>query len=168
MVAAPASVDFKALDSCHRQIHEHLGRLTVLVDYLDGHGEDAHARREAAEIEHFFSSTSRDHHAQEENHVFPPLLDSGDEALCTAVRSLQQDHGWIEENWLELAPQLRAIASGNQWTDSAEFRHYAEVFLALCRGHIALEESLIYPESKDYWAAQVAGRLKRLERYSAA
>ena len=168
MSAAPATLDFQALDACHRQIHQHLGRLAALVDHIDSPGEDAHARSEAAAIEAFFSGTSREHHAQEEAHVFPPLLASGDEALANSVRTLQQDHGWIEENWLELAPQLRAIASGNQWTDAAEFRHYAEVFLELCRGHIALEESLIYPQSKAYWASLVASRVTRLERFRAA
>ena len=151
MSAAPATLDFQVLDACHRQIHQHLGRLAALVDHIDSHGEDAQARAEAAAIETFFSGTSREHHAQ-----------------AASVRTLQQDHGWIEENWLELAPQLRAIASGNQWTDAAEFRHYAEVFLELCRGHIALEESLIYPESKAYWAALVASRITRLERFRAA
>jgi hemerythrin-like domain-containing protein len=75
---------------------------------------------------------------------------------------LQQDHGWIEENWIELSPQLRALALGNTWLDAAEFNHYAEVFLELCREHIALEESMIYPESKARWAELVAARAARL------
>ena len=64
------------------------------------------------------------------------------------MQVLQQDHCWIEEDWLELAPQLRAIASGNNWIDSAEFQHNAEIFLALTRGHIDLEEKMIYPEAR--------------------
>ncbi|MGI9133645.1 MAG: hemerythrin domain-containing protein, partial [Rhodoferax sp.] len=80
----------------------------------------------------------------------------------TMVRRLQQDHGWIEENWLELAPQLRAIASGNSWLDSAEFQHYTEVFIDLCREHIALEESQAYPQSRENWAKIDAARAQRL------
>ncbi len=90
--------------------------------------------------------------------MFPPLLVNGGPELVATVRSLQQDHGWIEENWLELAPQLRAIASGNNWIDPTEFQHFVEVFLALCEGHIALEETLIYPESKARWEQAVARR----------
>jgi hypothetical protein len=160
-VTASEKVNFEALDACHQQIGLHLERLDALIKHIEASGADAHARSEAGAIETFFSGTSRAHHAEEEKSVFPPLLASGTESLVASVRSLQQDHGWIEENWLELAPQLRAIALGNTWTDAAEFMHYAEVFLELCREHIALEETLIYPESKAYWAKLVAARSAR-------
>jgi len=155
---------FAELDECHREIHVHLDRLGALANFLQGADADAAAQAEAAAIEHFFSTTSRQHHADEEAKVFPPLLDSGNEELAAAVRTLQNDHGWIEENWIELGPQLRAIASGNHWVDPAEFLHAAQVFLELCLGHIALEESMIYPESKAYWAAAVARRTVRAAR----
>jgi hypothetical protein len=77
------------------------------------------------------------------------------------VRTLQQDHGWIEENWIELAPQLRAIATGSHWFEPAELLHAVEVFHDLCLGHIALEESVIYPESKALWADRIAKRVTR-------
>jgi hypothetical protein len=51
--------------------------------------------------------------------VFPSLPSSADAELVAAVRSLQQDHRWIEENWIALAPQLRAIAPGLHWVDPA-------------------------------------------------
>ena len=156
-----AGADFKALDACHQQIAEHLDRLAALVEHLLSQGVDAHAQGEARSIESFFSETSQRHHLDEEAKVFPPLLASSDEALVATVRMLQQDHGWIEEDWIELAPQLRAIASGNNWFGATEFQHNVEVFLALCRGHIALEETLIYPESKANWAQAVAARVAR-------
>jgi hypothetical protein len=97
----------------------------------------------------------------EEASVFPPLLASSDAELVTLVRTLMQDHGWIEQNWLEIAPQLRAVAQGHHWIDPAEFMHGAEVFLELCYGHAALEESVIHPRSaapqEGAPAAQVAG-----------
>jgi hemerythrin-like domain-containing protein len=113
------------------------------------------------EIQQFFSSTSREHHEQEEKVVFPPLLTSGSDELKQAVRTLQQDHGFIEENWIELGPQLRGIAEGNGWVDPAEFQHNVSLFLELMDGHIALEETLIYPESKMMWAEAVARRIPR-------
>lgn len=149
---------FEALDACHRQIQIHLSHLATLAAELNsGNASDAHRRR-AAEVEAFFSNTSRAHHAEEEKLVFPPLLARGDDRLTATVRSLQQDHGFIEEDWIELAPQLRAIAAGNEWVDAAEFQHNMQVFIDLCRDHIALEETLIYPASKSQWAATVAAR----------
>ncbi len=154
---------FDALDVCHRQIQEYVLALKGLSARLATHGVDDEVLAQAGAIEAFFSSTSREHHAEEEAKVFPALLASGSPELATAVRTLQQDHGWIEENWLELAPRLRAMASGQGWIDETEFLNYAEVFVALMEGHIALKETLIYPESKARWAQAVAGRLKRLD-----
>jgi len=143
---------FEALDACHLDIAQHLKALVALVKHIEVHGIDDHARHQAHTIEAYFSSTSRQHHAQEERDVFPTLLAHGDAALATAVRTLQQDHGWIEENWIEIGPRLRAIAQGNGWTDPAEFQSYVDVFTALMREHIALEERLIYPQAKAIWA----------------
>lgn len=162
MSAFPEPFSFAALDACHQQIQMHLAELAALVRQMQTVGVDAKAQRQAAAIEAFFSGSSRQHHAEEEKNVFPPLLASDDAELVAAVHRLQQDHGWIEENWIELGPQLRAIALGNNWFDPAEFYHGAEVFLALCEDHIALEESLVYPEAKARWAQTVASRVKRV------
>lgn len=153
---------FESLDACHRQTHDHLADLAALARHIEVTGVDAQAQQMAGAIEAFFSTTSREHHAEEERSVFPVLLASDNAELVQAVRSLQQDHGWIEENWIELAPQLRAIASGINWVDAAEFQHAVEVFLDLSMGHIALEETLIYPESKARWAKLVADRSRRV------
>ncbi len=150
MSSAPKTPEagFEAQDACHQQMLVHLSQLMELAQRIDQVGIDADAKRQADVIEHFFSGTSRQHHADEEKNVFPPLLASGDAELTSLVQVLQQDHCWIEEDWLELAPQLRAIASGNNWIDSAEFQHNVEIFLALTRGHIDLEEKMIYPEAR--------------------
>jgi hemerythrin-like domain-containing protein len=153
---------FKALDTCHRQIQQHLQDLQRMARHMETAGLDDADRKLAGEIQAFFSSTSREHHELEEKQVFPPLLASGNEALKEAVRSLQQDHGFIEENWIELGPQLRGIAEGNDWFDVAEFQHNVALYLELMEGHIALEESLIYPESKMMWAEAIARRLPRV------
>lgn len=153
---------FDALDECHRQIQANLAKLKALAQALAEGGIDDQVRADALAVEAFFSGTSRQHHAEEEAKVFPALLASGDEKLADAVRSLQQDHGWIEENWVELGPRLQAVGSGNGWIDETELLNYIEVFLELCNGHIALEETLIYPESKARWAAAVAKRVQRL------
>ena len=153
---------FKALDTCHRQIQQHLQDLQRMARHMEIAGLDDADRKLAGEIQAFFSSTSREHHELEEKQVFPPLLASGNEALKEAVRSLQQDHGFIEENWIELGPQLRGIAEGNDWFDVAEFQHNVALYLELMEGHIALEESLIYPESKMMWAEAIARHLPRV------
>ncbi len=164
-----SGTDFKALDACHQQIAAHLERLDALCARLADQGVDDIAQAEARLIEAFFSSTSQAHHQEEELKVFPSLLSSTDEALVATVRMLQQDHGWIEEDWLAIAPQLRAIAAGYSWFDPDELRHAITVFLELCREHIQLEESIIYPEAKAI-AAKLARRRATLPplRFTAA
>lgn len=162
MSAFPEPFSFVALDACHQQMQMHLAELAALVAQMENSGLDAKAQRQAGAIETFFSSTARQHHAEEERNVFPALLASGNAELVAAVQTLQQDHGWIEENWIELGPQLRAIALGNNWFDVDEFKHGANVFLTLCQDHIALEESLVYPEAKARLAQSLANRVKRV------
>ncbi|MDP1528302.1 MAG: hemerythrin domain-containing protein [Rhodoferax sp.] len=153
---------FKALDACHQKIHEQLAELADLLERLDTESDSPHCRQKAKTIEAFFSEVARPHHAEEEKNVFPALLASDNAELVQAVRTLQQDHGWIEQNWLELAPMLRAIALGEDWADVTELKHNAEVFVNLCHDHIMLEESLIYPEAKAHLIKDFASRAARL------
>jgi len=161
MSTAAEDVNFEALDACHQQVLEHLKDLAALAEQMRKGDLDAPGMQRAAAIEKFFSSTSRQHHADEEKTVFPLLLQSEDAQLVTAVQTLQQDHGWIETNWSELSPQLRAIATGMGWPDLNEFGAEVKVFVELCRDHIALEETLIYPESKARWEVVVKNRASR-------
>jgi hemerythrin-like domain-containing protein len=152
--------NFDALDETHRHIAEHLARLRALGGQLGGEIDSA-LRREAAAVEAFFSSVSRRHHADEERDVFPSLLASTDVDLVAKVRMLQQDHGWIEEDWRIIAPQLRGLAEGTIGVEAETLREAIEVFFELCREHIQLEESIVYPQAK---AAAAKLRRRRAER----
>ena len=140
--------DLAQLDAYHRQVHGHLDRLATLATRVENEQLGEETRAEACAIEAFFSGSMQEHHRLEEASVFGLLLDGGDAEITTIVHTLQQDHGWIEQNWIEIAPQLRAVAQGNHWIDPAEFMHGAEVFLELCYGHAALEEIAIPPRAR--------------------
>jgi len=139
---------FEALDQTHRQVLENLEQLALLAQRLDQEGVDDTARQLAKHIHGFFEDTARAHHAAEEQTVFPPLLAGDDADLVQHVRRLQQDHGWIEEDWLDLGPQLQAIAEGQSWYDLDFLRAAIPVFTDLYREHIALEETIVYPASR--------------------
>jgi hemerythrin-like domain-containing protein len=158
---APPSTGFEALDRTHREALQMLQAFERLLAHVDENGPDAVANANAREIMAFFAGPARQHHADEEAFVFPPLLASGDAELVQHVQRLQQDHGWIEEDWLELAPQIEAIASGYNWYDLAVLRQALPVFAALYHDHIALEESLIYPEAKRRHEAEHAAAAER-------
>ena len=148
MRTTPEAIIFTAMEDCHRQIQSHLTELDRLMEAMETASLDAEGQKRIGAIEAFFSSTARQHHALEERYFFPPLLAGDDPNLIATVRGLQQDHGWIEENWIELSPQLSAVASGNNWFDLAELKHAVEVFAELCRLHLELEDTLVYPATR--------------------
>lgn len=145
---------FDALDVCHRKTLVALGRLAGLVARLTKIGADEESQVLAREVVEHFSGTACEHHQDEERHVFPKLMSSGDAETVQAVLRLQQDHGWREENWLELSPHLDAVAPGQSWCGLDMLRESAEVFIALSHDHIALKESLIYPQACKLMAAE--------------
>lgn len=162
--------EFEALDACHQEVLATLRLLEQLTVHLDDKGVDAQARVMAGRIIQFFSTSAREHHAEEERVVFPPLLISPDETLVQHVQRLQQDHGWLEEDWLALAPQLEAVSQGYNWYDLDALRAGLVVFTELYLDHIDLEESLIYPEAKRVLSERIQagiGRMKALERHAA-
>jgi hemerythrin-like domain-containing protein len=139
---------FDVLDSCHQQLVTALQQMQTLVDHLRDQGVDGKAQEMARSIFLFFMNTARQHHEDEEKHVFPALLRSDDDELIRHTLRLQQDHGWIEEDWLELAPQIESIAAGYNWFNLEQLELAIPIFTALYQDHMALEESLIYPEAK--------------------
>ena len=158
MNAAPSPIAlFDFLDSTHADIKTQLQRLRALVETIEANGLDASAREQARRVVHYFNTEARQHHLDEEKHIFPALLNSQNAEVVHATERLTQDHGWLEENWLQMAPSLDAAASGNQWFDPQELHHALDVFEALYLDHILLEESMAYPEAR-----------KRLAAYSAA
>lgn len=145
-IVAPPT--FASLNDTHRRVMQMLGQIVLLTDRIDAADADAGTRQLAAEICDFFESTARAHHAAEEQLVFPSLLASGDAELVQHVRRLQQDHGWLEEDWLELAPHLRAVAEGYNGYDIDFLRTATPIFTELYREHITLEETVVYPASR--------------------
>ena len=163
---ATASGDgFAVLDACHQQTLVMLDELAALVLQVERGDVDVAARARAAMIAKFFSTTARDHHVDEERHVFPPLVSGAKPEVLQAVLRLQQDHGWLEEDWFELAPHVQAVAEGYNWYDVDVLREGATVFAALYRDHIELEESFIYPEAQ---ARMPAGERREMGREMAA
>ena len=139
---------FVALDACHLRMLAAADGLEELVVTLDRDGVTPAARASAAALADFYATTARRHHEDEERHVFPALLAGTDADIVQAVLRLQQDHGWLAENWMELSPHVEAIANGYGGYDMDTLRQGVEVFAALQRDHIALEESLVYPEAR--------------------
>jgi hemerythrin-like domain-containing protein len=155
---------FEILDTCHQQTLVALDTLAALVKHLE-QGDDDQAREMANEVVKFFSTTARQHHEDEERHVFPKVVASPDPEVVHTVLRLQQDHRWLEEDWMELSAHLEALAAGHSWWDLALLREGSQIFIALSHDHMALEESCIYPEAR---SRMQQGERKEMGREMAA
>jgi hemerythrin-like domain-containing protein len=154
MSAAPVSIAvLEFLDNTHQEIQSQIKLLHALVDAIENEGLNQATRARARRVLDYFNGEARQHHLDEEKHIFPALLVSQDAEIVQATEHLIQDHGWLEENWIQIAPSLEAATGGNLWFDTAELRHALEVFEALYLDHILLEESIAYPEAKKRLAA---------------
>ena len=152
--AAPPLPSFASLDDTHREILQLLDELATLAQTLARPGTDDAAAALAARACSFFNGPARGHHDAEEAYVFPSLLPGASAGLLAQVRRLQQDHNWLEEDWLELEPHLQAVARGYR-TDHVAFLAAAlPEFTALYHEHIAVEELMIYPEARRRQALQ--------------
>lgn len=147
-VTHPSTAVFEFLDSTHREIQQQLQQLHALVDAIENNGLNQANRALARDVLTYFNGEARQHHLDEEKHIFPALLNSQNAELVQATEHLVQDHGWLEENWIQIAPSLEAATNGNLWFDTVELRHALEVFEALYLDHIVLEESIAYPAAK--------------------
>ncbi len=154
-----AADDFEPLDQAHRASLAMLETFKRLVAHLDEQGLDVTAEQLAAEVLAFFDGPGRQHHEDEERLVFPELVSLGDAELQAHVRRLRQDHHWIEQDWRELAPHVRAVAAGYNGHELPLLQAALPVFEALLRDHIALEERVAYPAARRVRAAAAARRM---------
>ncbi len=151
--ASPPMPSFETLDHTHRLMLQSLDDLARLLAVLDQPGQEQVVMDLAAKVCSFYSDTARAHHETEETFVFPELIQSHNPSLLAHVRRLQQDHMWLEEDWLELEPHLLAVAQGYVGEHPEFLRTALPEFAAICREHIALEETVIYPEARRHQAA---------------
>lgn len=145
---APPLGLFQFLDRSHQELQRQLQSLTRLAQQIAEDSLDAAGRTELKQTVAWFNGEARQHHLDEERHIFPALLQSTDANVVQTTQRLRQDHGWLEENWLELEPSLEAAAGGYSWFDPGTLQQGVQVFEQLYLDHLVLEESLAYPEAR--------------------
>lgn len=79
---------FEMLDACHERVGRMLALLQRLREHLEGGRADEPARQAARDVMRYFDLAAPHHHQDEETHVFPALLASGDAALVRLAEAL--------------------------------------------------------------------------------
>lgn len=155
------------LRGCHERIEQQCSTLERLVPHLDANGCDAAAGEAAVNVLRYFNEAGPHHHADEEQDLFPLLLDAAQrddaERAYVLVATLLAEHREMNRMWAELRPSLAAIASGES---SQLGRDLVAELCALYRRHILTEEGealtlveqLIAPEALVEVGAAMAER----------
>lgn len=163
---------FEMLEACHERVQRSLDLLGRVIEHVAARGHDEQSRSAAHDVLRYFDLAAPHHHDDEERHVFPRVLASGDAAQIDAVRRLRDDHRRMGELWSRLRPVLQA------WSDDAAagpvpeaFRADAQAFTALYAAHIPVEEGLVFPATRALCTAadlQAMGDEMRSRRGAAA
>lgn len=139
------------LAACHQRIERQCETLRRLVAHVGEHGVDAQAREAAQAVMRYFDRAAADHHADEEQDLFPALLESmaGSDAVCLRelVTTLTRQHRELQRHWSALRSVLIRIAAGEPVDlDRALIERLVDAYAE----HLALEERELLP---------IAGRL---------
>lgn len=146
---APAAGFEQPLDlisACHGQIGQQCAALRRLEAHLARHGADGAARAMAADVMRCFDSAAAEHHADEEQDLFPAVIEAmaGSDAVCVRqlTARLTAEHRTLERYWRRLRPALGHVRDGAAHALAADD---VEALVDLCERHLAREERELLP-----------------------
>lgn len=162
-----------ALAACHARIQRHCAVLRALVLHLARHGADRPAREAADALMRCFDSTAPQQHADEEQDLFPALLEAmaGSDAVCLRelTTGLAAEHRALEAAWRRVRAALETVVAGSAAARLADAD--VEALVDGCDRHIARETRELLPMAErllDEGALERIGRAMRARRGIAA
>jgi hemerythrin-like domain-containing protein len=130
------------LFACHRRIEKQLDTLSRLQQHLPKHGSDKDAGIAARAILKYFDEAAPNHHADEEESLFPRLHAALPGPADAVIAPLLDDHALLANNWAALRPLLADIAAGRPVILPAA---QVEAVRAAYASHIAREDTDLFP-----------------------
>ena len=149
---------FELLEACHERVDRTLALLQRLVAHIDSRGHDASSRSAASDVMRYFDLAAPHHHLDEERHVFPAVLDSGNVAWIEAVKTLLQDHEDLHQQWADLRQVLQVWANEDMASATVtEQTHQAvNTYCERYAQHKLLEDGVVYPAARSLMTAPEA------------
>lgn len=158
-------VPLEMLSACHSRIARQCSTLRRLVPHLDRHGADEEARTAAANVMRYFDISAKHHHADEEQDLFPALIESmaGSDAVCLRelTESLAAEHHELEVRWQRVRAVLERIVAGERVSLESED---VEALVGLYERHIEREESELLPMAARLLSDEELDRVGRAMR----
>lgn len=166
--AAGFDAPLQMLAACHQRLQRQCATLRRLLPHVAAHGADEQAREAAQAVIRYFDRAAVDHHADEEQDLFPALLEAmaGSDAVCLRelVAALTVQHRELERHWQALRRPLQRIAAGEP---AALPPALVEGFVAAYAQHLQREDAELLPMAArliDEATLQHIGDAMRLRR----
>lgn len=144
--AAGTEAPLELLAACHIRIEHQCGVLKRLATHLAEHGSDDQARQAAVNVMRYFDTSAVQHHADEEDNLFPALIESmaGSDPVCIRqmIQGLTAEHRRLEAQWRALRVLLERVAAGQAIRLSMD---EVEEFTQLYLRHIKQEDDELLP-----------------------
>lgn len=141
---------------CHARILKFCDQLERLAEHLDKQGVNQEARESAEAIARYFNTAGKLHHEDEEQNLFPVLLEL-DPTLASHIDKLLADHRELDNTWNFLATVLAELDD----VDFNLFHSLARGFIERNRNHVELENRELIPAAQRLMDAQQLETLGR-------
>ena len=139
-------VPLEMLSACHYRIERQCATLRRLVPHMAAQGADAEARTAAAGVLRYFDSAAQQHHTDEEEDLFPALIEAmaGSDAVClrALIDRLTADHRELDAHWQRVRVVLERVVAGDGTSLPASD---VEALVGLYEQHIEREERELLP-----------------------
>jgi hemerythrin-like domain-containing protein len=147
--SAPAvgfEVPLEMLAACHGRVQHQCETLARLAAHLHSHDADRPAQEAASAVRRYFDTAAQHHHGDEEQDLFPALIEVVAGADPARLRELTSsvcgDHRLLDQRWAVLRQDLASIARGSAAPlDEADLAGYIQLY----ERHIAREEAELLP-----------------------
>ena len=143
------------LQECHQRIEQELGALERLAEHMSERGADTLAHSAAKGILRYFDGSAAQHHADEDEDLFPLLraraAAAGRPEVAAAIEELEREHAAMDALWRRLRDTLADIAAMTQAPLHAED---VARFAWLYRRHMQREGLLILPFAREALTAE--------------
>ena len=143
--AASFDAPVEMLAACHDRMRDRCATLLRLRPHVAAKGADAASSAAARGVICYFDSAARDHHADEEQDLFPALLESvpGSDPVCIRelVEALMNEHRELQRLWEPVKAWLARVEAGEAPPSAPEIDAFVEGY----ERHTAREEQELFP-----------------------
>lgn len=162
---AGTEAPLEMLSACHGRVKLQCATLRRLVSRLAAHGGNEEARTAATNVMRYFDTSAKQHHADEEEDLFPALIESmaGSDAVCLRemIDGLTAEHRALEAAWRRLREVLERIAAGESIPLTSDD---VEALVRLYERHIEREEDELLPMATRLLSGDDLARVGRAMR----